>query len=972
MHAVDKELLLERRRLTGQVLAITVGVVLAGLALAQGALYLLWLAHSNLKSAGLPPSPAHPWLAVLALGFLGLLFAGWKTRQAWIASAQRAGRQRDERLAASKNRLEASGELRQSAEPLAHAQREETAAYLARRPVRRRSHVLGLTTACVLALLFLNGTLADRLGGVCRAAAAAAARAAAQTPAVAKKNEPAKPPPYARIDIVSPESETKATPIEEVVVTGKSDSDNGFTALSLHASLNGAPDQTLPVDPNLFAKGGPTKFDQSMLLDQLKAQPFDVVSYYFQGTSRHEKPLTVSSPMQFIEVRPFREDIHKTLGSNHDSQCWSKLGWLISQQLIISKRSWIIASSQLPPSDSNIVTATGQTGDAQDKIAGKTDELFQDMTKQGYPASIVDHVSLAGTSMHQAVGEIRKPALLAANPLQRRALGELVEATKNFIKVAADRRSAGVNPNALNGGFKDKQKIPPPSKPPATNPMVHLKNLIKREQDIVKDLASSSSPVASPANPPEPDSGNKDPLLAHSDLIPPPSSGGGPPEQHPSPPSSPPPRGGSSSGKSMAAETPIVPKPGQEILPLPPQSPPDPSAATASSDKPFGKGNAPQPPPQPGAGSGNKPGVPQTAQAAQALAQAQIAQELAQMQDQPGSEPASNTALAEAQAAVHASALALTAQDQAGALNAARNAEAAMLRAHEALAAAAGAQMRDELAQAQQQLQDAAQAQRHALTPAEQAAIARQTQAVSEAMLRAREEQTASGDPQLASLADSLLRKFGDSGILAKLDGLGHMTGTSDSDRIGAADMMSKFADQMATTRLAMQSEAKNLEDVLQRLDRVEHNMDQTRGTPEEQAQFAQELNADLKTALSDANTLLPPQESSGSGSSPGSQGGTGPADENQAFMHQTASGYVNAPLHPVSPAAFRGLREPLAALRVEIVQRLDLLRNQEELTYLNPDQSPEEYRAQVAAYYERISREAKAAPPDAARPSSP
>lgn len=466
MHAVEKEILQERRRLTGQVLVIALSVVLLGIALAQGALYLVWLAHLKPVRNGHPPSPAHPWLVILALGLLGLLYAGWKTRQAWIDSGRLAGRLRDERLAASKNRLEASVELSQSAEPLAHAQREETAAYLAGRPVRRRSYLLGLTTACALALLFLDGTLADRLGGLCRAATAAARTATT----IAKKTEPAKPAPYARIDIVSPESETRATPIEEVVVTGKSDSDNGFTALSLRASLNGAPDRTLPVDPKLFAKGGPTSFDQSMLLDELKAQPFDVVSYYFQGTSRHDKPLTVSSPMQFIEVRPFREDIHKlTGGSNHDSQCWSKLGWLISQQLIVSKRSWIVASSQLPPSDPNIVTATGQTGDAQDKIAGKTDDLFHEMTKLGYPASIVDHVSQAGTSMHRAVGEIRKPALLAASPLQRHALGELVEATKNFIKVMGDRRAAGVNPNAINGPFKDKQKTPPPAtRPPPT------------------------------------------------------------------------------------------------------------------------------------------------------------------------------------------------------------------------------------------------------------------------------------------------------------------------------------------------------------------------------------------------------------------------------------------------------------------------------------------------------------------------
>ncbi len=352
------------------------------------------------------------------------------------------------------------------------------------------------------------------------------------------------------------------------------------------------------------------------------------------------------------------------------------------------------------------------------------------------------------------------------------------------------------------------------------------------------------------------------------------------------------------------------------------------------------------------------------------------------MQDQPGSEAKSNNALAEAQAAAQASADALAAEDRPGALNAARNAEAAMLRAHEAMAAAAGEQMRDALAQAQQQLQDAARAQRDAATPTAQAQIVQQAQAVREALDRLRQEQAAMGDPKLASLADSLLSKYDASGIPPKLEGLGRGQGGSMEERAAAAEMMSKFAGVMASSRLAMQSESKNLEDTLARIDRVQHNMDQTRGTPEEQAQFAQELQADLATAVSDADALLPPGDGDAPGTAPGASPGTSPgdgssgkvgkADTDNSSLHRTAHAYIDVPIHPVSPSAFQGLRVPLAAFRQEIEQRLEALRTQAELTYLNPDQSPEAYRAQVAAYYERISREAKAAAPEAAKPSGP
>jgi hypothetical protein len=916
MNLVEKEILLERRRFAGQVFALVASLVLFVLAIAQGLLYLDSLHLMAVKSGQPVPALAQAWWQILAIGLLALLGAGWKAYRVWKDSAGRIGRLLDEKHASSKNRLETSAELSRSSDAVAIAQRQETSDYLERNPARR-SYTFALAIACCVTLFLINGALATK--GI-----AALQKAQALALAEAKKaDQPKAPDPYAKIDIVAPESETRATPIEEVVVKGDADSDNGFSAVTMQASINGGDEKSIPIDPALFNKGGETKFDQSLLLDELGAQPYDVISYYLQGTSRHATPLKVASQMQFIEVRPFREDIHKANGAEAaekgSEKEFTSLNWLISQQIIIAKRTWILASNPLSSKDPAVVAETGKSGVAQDKIAGKTHELYQEMTQNGLPASIVDHLSQAETSMHQAVDEIKKPELLAASPLQRHALGELVEATKNFIKVMAMNAKSQAQKSEASDPFKDKQKLPPAPAASANNPIAKLDQLIKREENIVKDLSSPSSGAQTPG-----DSANPTPSPAPKGD----QTAQATPSQQGSPSASPSPSPGQGQGGQPPGQSPS--QGGQ------------PSQTAASSPS-----------------SGSPPGSGQ-AGSQMARDQSQIGKELGDLQEQPETSASSTPALSEAQEAAQKSADKLAAQDQAGALNDSRAAEAAMLRAQAGMETEAARQLRDALAQAQQQLHDAAQSQLSATNPTDQAKVKDQAGAARDNLAQEKDRQAASGDPKLAQLADAMTRGYDQSGIPQKLAQLANAPGATPQDRADAAKLMSQFADQLSAKRLAMQTETQNLEDTLKRIDRVRDNMNSTRGTPEEQAQFARELQADLNTALADAKVLLP------------SDNQAGPDEKDQASAHGPETGlvphtnplpYMQGPIHPVSPAAFQALSEPLAVFREEIQQRLDFLRNQDVLAYLNPDQSPEQYRAQVEAYYERISREAKAAP---------
>ncbi len=138
--------------------------------------------------------------------------------------------------------------------------------------------------------------------------------------------------------------------------------------------------------------------------------------------------------------------------------------------------------------------------------------------------------------------------------------------------------------------------------------------------------------------------------------------------------------------------------------------------------------------------------------------------------------------------------------------------------------------------------------------------------------------------------------------------------------------------------------------------------MQTNKGSAADQQEMAQELQQEMNTAMSDAQKLLPGDSSQGS--APGGHSGSALAELYLA-SDIYPGGHAHPPVKPVRPIDFLPLRKPLMAFRDELAARLNDLHSQTMLSYLNPDESPEEYRAQVAAYYERISRETHAANPD-------
>ena len=108
-------------------------------------------------------------------------------------------------------------------------------------------------------------------------------------------------PPNVRIR--KPGRDAKANPVEEVPVQIEADDDFGLQDVSLHYSVNGGPEKTVPV---ANVKGQKTAEGKTLLsLEDFKLVPGDIVSMY--ATAKDARN-TSQTDMFFIEAQPFERE----------------------------------------------------------------------------------------------------------------------------------------------------------------------------------------------------------------------------------------------------------------------------------------------------------------------------------------------------------------------------------------------------------------------------------------------------------------------------------------------------------------------------------------------------------------------------------------------------------------------------------------------------------------------------------------
>ncbi len=419
--------------------------LLAGL----GATFLaLWAFHFYGQTPGNGKIVAAIWAGGILLTILATL-VGWRFAPSSLLDT---AQQLDRDLTA-KNRLEATAALHGSTSFLAQAQREETAAYLSRqppvavRPVRTLPWLVGAVLLLILAHLVTVGLWVIPM--------------LIQHPA-APITPPPKPPtptiPKASILWQSPEPESKANPIEEVPTVAIAQSTSGLKNLSLEISVNGMPKMSIPLAATPFDKPGKNTLKSSLYMDELGVEPFDVVTYYIRAQRITEQKLPdTTSAIQFIQVRPFRDDVEQARGAEAISKGQALLIKLKLAQLRSIKENFILVHTDLPVTDPVRIKENDRVGKNQGELSAKTQEVVQAFVQEGVSPDIIDLLSQAAPPMDDAAKKILANENSQALRPQQKALSFIVQVEKFFRRYMADK-SISHGPAGPDDPFKDKQQ----------------------------------------------------------------------------------------------------------------------------------------------------------------------------------------------------------------------------------------------------------------------------------------------------------------------------------------------------------------------------------------------------------------------------------------------------------------------------------------------------------------------------------
>ena len=445
-------------------------------------LILLWSANPSLEQVR-KWGPVPLWWAagVAASLIFAIVFLVLRRR-----SVVQSARQLDARLEA-RNRLETAATLETANDPIARAQREETAEFLRHAPVKpRQRHLRILVVLFVIAVVTHLFTLTMWTRPWRKV----------EEP-IAKARTPHNPP-KATITWKTPKPETTAAPIEEVPLTAVADSTSGLKDMALVISVNGEQRMSVKVPVDALDKSGQHPVAVSMYLDQLNVEPFDMVSYYLtaQRIAPGKLPET-TSPVQFVQVKPFRDDVLNGPnmpsgggGTPTQQKALASITALKIAQLRLIKENFFLAHADLAHDNASWVTENKRVGGEQTVLETKTGQTVQALTEEGMPAEILDLLAQAQPLMTDAAGKIAAKENTPALPPQGKSLAFLTD-TEKFIKkmIAKGGSPAAAAPKPKDPFEKQKELE---MKQRGATPAGELELLAKEQERLAQDMAKES------------------------------------------------------------------------------------------------------------------------------------------------------------------------------------------------------------------------------------------------------------------------------------------------------------------------------------------------------------------------------------------------------------------------------------------------------------------------------------------------
>jgi hypothetical protein len=246
------------------------------------------------------------------------------------------------------------------------------------------------------------------------------------------------------VRITRPGRDSKASPIEEVPIHASAEDDFGLRGLTLHYSVNGGPEKTLPL---LKGQGKQADGTALLALEEFKLVPGDIVSVY---ASARDAARSVKTDIYFIQAEPFERNYSQSqqMGGGGEGEGQD-------QNEISERQKEIISAIWNQLRDKNDRTAAQQNAkflsDVQLKLRDQAQSLARRMHRRELAGAneefkaFAANMEQAAKSMTESAGRLKAQQWQEALPPAQQALQGLLRAEAMFrdIQVAFGNRNGG-------------------------------------------------------------------------------------------------------------------------------------------------------------------------------------------------------------------------------------------------------------------------------------------------------------------------------------------------------------------------------------------------------------------------------------------------------------------------------------------------------------------------------------------------
>jgi hypothetical protein len=153
--------------------------------------------------------------------------------------------------------------------------------------------------------------------------------------------------------------------------------------------------------------------------------------------------------VQFVQVKPVREDTFICAGGDQPSKCFNYVTALKAAQLRLMKDNFTLAHADVGHDNSEWRDQNSRVGGEQNQLAGRTDEVITLMTTNHYPEQILGLVRQSQPLMTDAGGKIVRQENQPALQPQGQALGYLTEVEK-YLKSSIKLAGSSQQPKAAD------------------------------------------------------------------------------------------------------------------------------------------------------------------------------------------------------------------------------------------------------------------------------------------------------------------------------------------------------------------------------------------------------------------------------------------------------------------------------------------------------------------------------------------